>query len=428
MKAYIQQFTQKKFIRNVAVVASGTAMAQIITFLLMPVITRLYGPEAYGVLGTFIAIYLIIGSFTALSYPVAIVLPRKDEEGRQLIRLSWLISFALAGLMLMILLLFGDRLVQTFQLQAMQPFLYFLPLVMVFQGFEDTLNQWMIRKKLFHISARTAVLSSLVVNGSKAGFGWFYPLSATLIFIQTFGFSLRALLLYLMSRKYTNILPETKDPGNAKRLMKKYQDFPYYRAPQEVLNTCSQSLPIFMLAAIAGPAAAGFYTLARTALDMPVILMGKAVMDVFYPKVSEAVHHGDNITRLLQKTMGGLFLLGVLPFGFVMITGPSLFQFVFGAEWGTAGQYAQWIALLSFGTLVTRPMAVTIPAINIQKQYLYYEICSVIARAGALAAGFYYLESALAAVALFSITTIFMYLILTGVVFKKAAGIEKLSR
>ncbi|UCZ56541.1 hypothetical protein LGV61_12545 [Desulfurispirillum indicum] len=34
-----------KFIRNVAIVASGTAAAQAITMAFAPIITRIYGPE-----------------------------------------------------------------------------------------------------------------------------------------------------------------------------------------------------------------------------------------------------------------------------------------------------------------------------------------------------------------------------------------------
>lgn len=56
--------------------ASGTAMAQVISMLLAPIITRLYGPEAYGMMGTFMAIIGIFTPIAALTYPIAIVLPK----------------------------------------------------------------------------------------------------------------------------------------------------------------------------------------------------------------------------------------------------------------------------------------------------------------------------------------------------------------
>jgi O-antigen/teichoic acid export membrane protein len=65
-------------VRNVTIVASGTAGAQVITMAFAPLITRLYGPEAFGLLGTFVAILGIVTPLAALTYPIAIVLPKSD--------------------------------------------------------------------------------------------------------------------------------------------------------------------------------------------------------------------------------------------------------------------------------------------------------------------------------------------------------------
>lgn len=59
MLNYAKRLTKSKFVRNVAIVATGTAGAQAITMAFAPIITRLYGPEAFGLLGTFMAILAI---------------------------------------------------------------------------------------------------------------------------------------------------------------------------------------------------------------------------------------------------------------------------------------------------------------------------------------------------------------------------------
>ncbi|MBO1928615.1 hypothetical protein J4731_01440 [Providencia rettgeri] len=46
--------------------------------LFSPIITRLYGPEVFGILGTFTAILTVITPIAALTYPIAIVLPKSD--------------------------------------------------------------------------------------------------------------------------------------------------------------------------------------------------------------------------------------------------------------------------------------------------------------------------------------------------------------
>jgi hypothetical protein len=47
-QGFISRTYKSKFVRNVAVVASGTAGAQAITMAFSPIITRLYGPEAFA--------------------------------------------------------------------------------------------------------------------------------------------------------------------------------------------------------------------------------------------------------------------------------------------------------------------------------------------------------------------------------------------
>src|SRR5699024_7196364 len=95
-----------------------------------------------------------------------------------------------------------------------------------------------------------------------------------------------------------------------KYLAKKYYDFPVYRAPQVLLNGVSMSLPVLMLTTFFGPVSAGFYTLSRTALSAPTQLIGKAVGDVFYPRISEAAHKKEDITGILIKSTISLFLVG----------------------------------------------------------------------------------------------------------------------
>src|SRR5699024_12521163 len=105
----IKQLKNNKFVRNVIIVASGTAGAQAITMLLSPIITRIYGPEAFGVMGTFSAMINIIIPIAALTYPIAIVLPKQNEEARGLMQLSIFISIILSIFSLILILLFKDQ-------------------------------------------------------------------------------------------------------------------------------------------------------------------------------------------------------------------------------------------------------------------------------------------------------------------------------
>lgn len=75
---------------------AGAAGAQVTSVLFYPLITRLFGPETLGVLGTFTAVAAMASSLAALAYPLAIVLPRNDRDAIALARVSFFISILLA--------------------------------------------------------------------------------------------------------------------------------------------------------------------------------------------------------------------------------------------------------------------------------------------------------------------------------------------
>src|SRR5690625_3723904 len=92
----IQRLLNSRFVRNVALVATGTAGAQAITMAFSPVITRLYGPDAFGMLGTFTATLAVVTPIAALTYPIAIVLPKKDDDARAIAKLSFLLALCIS--------------------------------------------------------------------------------------------------------------------------------------------------------------------------------------------------------------------------------------------------------------------------------------------------------------------------------------------
>src|SRR5699024_10498838 len=114
MKKLFHKFRRSAFIKNVAIMAIGTAGAQIISVALSPVITRLYGPEAFGIMGTFTALHRIVIPYDALTYPIAIVLPKNDKKAKCLIKLSVFITTIITSIAILFLPAFHYKIVEVF--------------------------------------------------------------------------------------------------------------------------------------------------------------------------------------------------------------------------------------------------------------------------------------------------------------------------
>ena len=413
MRERILTFTRRSFVRNVTVLTSATVATQAITMAFSPLITRLYSPEAFGIQGVFVSIMAIMGTIASMSYPIAIILPKSDSDALGLAHLSIYLGIVTSILVTIILFFFGFDILALLNAENISYLMYLIPLAMFISVVGDTVSQWLIRKKAFFLSARVSVWSALLINPIKTGLGLIHPTATVLIITNMLGGLLTTALLMLGLRK-SRINNQTERHISSPKLStwalaKRYSDFPFLRTPQGLLNAVSQSLPVMMLATYFSPANVGFYSIASTVLVLPTVLIGSAVMQVFYPRINEAIQRREDAKALIIKGTIGLGISGILPFAAVIIAGPSLFEFIFGSGWSTAGVYAQWLAPWLFFQYINKPAVSAIPSLQLQGGLLIYELFSTASKFLALYLGYAVFESDIAAIALFSTFGVLAY-------------------
>lgn len=428
MKTYISTIARNKFVRNVAVLVSGTAASQLIAFIFVPLITRIYGPESFGLLGVFTSLLMVLIPVTALTYPIAIVLPKHNCEARALTKLSFLITVITTTCVLMILIFLGNPILELINAQSIANFIFLIPLGMIFGASLQIAEQWSIRTERFSLMAKAAVAQSFVLNSLKSGVGFFYPTALTLILTTVFGSLLHAGILLVGRCKRKGKVADKELPCSILNVARRYCDFPAYRAPQVFINAASQSLPILMLASFFGAASAGFYVLARAVMMLPSQLIGKAVGDVFYPRITHAAINNENVSKLIIQATIILSLVGLLPFSLIIIWGDQLFSLVFGSQWVVSGEYASWLSLMLFMNLINRPSVAAIPVLGLQRGLIIYELFSTGSKILVMYWTLTILNNDILAVALFSVfgAVAYIALILWVLLYAhKNASVEK---
>ena len=373
------------------------------------------------------AIVAVSTPITALTYPIAIVLPKKHEDAMGLVKLSTGLAIAISSLTMVILLMWGVTFANFLNAVEIAPYLWLIPLSMLFAALCQIATQWLIRHKQFRIMARAAIVQSALVNLTKAGAGFVYPLGGVLIAIQACSQGLLAFLLWLGVRqsKLQKTTSNDKSRTPIRELAYRHRDFALFRAPEWVIGAASQSLPVLMLTAFFGPVSAGFYTLGRAVMEIPAGLIGKSVGDVFYPRISEAANSGDKIYPLVRKATFLLAAAGFLPFAIVIAIGPWLFTFVFGAEWIAAGEYARWLAVWMFFGFTNNPSVKVIPIVNAQAFQLLYTIITIILRLGALTFAYLTFNTDISVIIVFSIIGGLFNIFLMLVVFNKCKKFDR---
>jgi O-antigen/teichoic acid export membrane protein len=410
-----QQLVRNSFIRDIFTVASGTVAAQAITICAIPFITRLYGPEAFGVLGTFMSFSSILAAVAALALPHAIVLPRDDAVSFRLAQLSLYIGIIFTAIVTLVLSLLGPELLAVIDLEVIAKYIYLIPIFIMITVLNLVVSQWMARMQAFKLLSKVVVGQAIFVSILKIMLGAICPLAIILIISNILAMLVQVASLLLGFRERLKVTLDESTKNVSPKLLtvlKDYRDFPRFRTPQILLFVLSNSFPVLILATFYGSAAVGFYSLAYSVLSIPANLIGTSVSQVFYPKISKRFQKGEPILELLTTTTFGMAVLGIGPCLLVVVLGPYLFEAVFGAEWEKAGVYAQWFAAWLFLGYLIKPAVAVISVLRLQKGLLFYEVISTFIKLGTLTYGYYLYESDVAVIALFSMSGVIAYVCL----------------
>jgi O-antigen/teichoic acid export membrane protein len=404
VRAKILELAKGKLVKNVMIVAGGTAASQLIALLVSPILTRMYGPEAYGELGLFLSYVAIFASISSLTYANAIVLPKDDDDSRDMVRLSLYLSSIIAIAVVAIGLIFPSAWT-LIGAGSIEKYALLIPVVAWLSSVSLVFDQWLIRKANFSRSSKIVLTQSVFDNSAKLGMGSIWPGSLSLILVSitsqliTAYQSLRAGFKSIGCDLYQLIRPS----NNLINVAKEYRSFPTYRAPEILFNTFSQSAPILMLSALFGPGAAGLYSIANRIIFLPFTVISQAVGKVLLQKITEVMHADGEIFPLLLRATLVLAGLGIPFFIPIIIWGPDLFGFIFGARWAQAGEYARWLSLWAMAMFCNVPVNVALPHLKLQAHALAFEIFITSGRVLMLWLGFKVFESSMVAVMLFAI-------------------------
>ena len=430
IQSVISRLKTSHFVRDVAMVGGGIAAGQAIAMVFMPFLTRLYSPEDFGIAAAFAAVISIITPIATMGYANAIVMPDSDEDAAAIIRLSVLLSLFIAAIAF-IAVYFGNVYLARWTGMESAPYmLYLIPLTLLAGAFLSVADQSAIRVGLFKAKARAYVESKFVTDISKLVGGMWAPSSMLLILLTIAG-QLTNFMMQMLRVPRIGVLNVRDWFGTVgiRNAAISQRDFAIYRMPQSMLNAASVGLPTILLASLFSASAAGQYSLAVLVLGAPAMLLGQAVGEVFYPKITRAItSKSPEAYQFLLKVTVILLVVGIVPFGTVFVFGDYLFSLVFGTEWALAGSYSQWLSIWLLTSLVSGASTAALPALRLQRFLLIREIFAVIFRAAALYVGFYVFESDMVAIALFSFVGVLLSLSIVYVAFRRLVHIHEVQQ
>lgn len=418
------------FTGDVVQLGGGTAFAQALTLIAAPFLTRLYPPEAFGLLALFVSVSGILGVVACLRYELSIVLPETETEAANLAGLCIALSISLSLFIAVVMGLAGDSLILLINAPGLKAFLWLVPLYVFFHGIFLTCNYWNSRTRSYGRLAAARGAEAAISTSGKIGAGFYgYGTGGAMICASVLGKAFAVLVLAgQIWRDHGKLFKSAIRWPDMIYGLKRHRKFPLYSAWGGLLNSASWQLPAFLLAAFFSPAIVGFYALGFRILQMPMSVIGAAIGQVFFQRAAQARIDG-TLGQLVEKVFQRLVFIGFFPMLMLALVGQDLYTVIFGSDWAEAGVYTQILSIWAFFWFISSPLSTLFSVLEKQDLGLRIQAAIFSTRLISLTAGGL-MGSPRLALVFFSVSGVFVYgfmnlwiLQLTGVSVKKALRI-----
>lgn len=348
----IKSLYQSGLLKNVSILASGTALAQLIPIALQPFMRRQFSAEIYGAYSVYLSLLGILIVVSSFKYELAIILPKKKKEAANVFFLAGLISFLVNIILLFSVLIWKTELANFLNLSVKYSnYLYFVPLGTFLFNFYQSINYWLIREKKFMAISKNKFIRRGAEGVSQLGFSFsikqFGLIYGDLIghffnnvsgIFQAYKSGLKTKLLSLAKLKY---------------VANKYKEYPRLNLLPSFMSACSYLLPVLFINKFYSSAYTGYFDLSKLVLSIPLALVATSISSVLLQRISEKFKNNESLIKELAPIILIAIIIAAGEIIVISLFGKELFGLFFGKKNAYSGEISQilvWSFALNFIT------------------------------------------------------------------------------
>lgn len=381
MKKYVIEIIRKScidrnFVKSFSKLTAGTASAQILGIITVPILTRLYGVEAYGIQAVYNSVVSIFCILATGRYETVILLPKDDKQSFSVCCIVILLSFVISICWFFGYMAVKDEVVTFLGYGEVFDWLQWLPFTVMATSLSVVITQWLNRMRDYRVMAMTGVLISIINFFAGSVYAMLYPGDNFGLYFNTFSGQMIVGIIgifYCYQRKYFSLTWISL--SMLLYVAKKYINVPKYMVVGNILNDFSTKLPVFLLQGIFGDIVVGYYAMSVKLLGMPMQLITNAVGNVFIRDAVDEWNKKGNCERSFKKTYYLLGVLGIIPSILIFIFSKDLFVIFLGENWYMAGLYCVYLIPMYFINFVFSPLSNVLVIANKQNVFFYLQFC-----------------------------------------------------
>ncbi len=406
--------TPSTFVKSVFALSSASIITQVMPIFTAPILTRIYEPADYGILGMVMVITGLIGVIITLGYTNAIIIADDNDEAEIVTALCLKIFLSLVIVTTIAIIFFEQNIGKLIGIHNNHFLLLTIPISTFFGGFSSIFGSLANRYQLYKMLSVNRVIGVIVTAVSSIIMGLLFKNVIGLFVGFILGQIINGFILYITLKKEIN-LPSilTLLKTDTKVVSKKFKNFPLYSLPSDFINVFSNQIPVFLINSFSTnpQTALGHYNMSNRMLGMPIVVISGSIGEVFRQRAAKDYHENGTCKSIFLKTFKTLLFAAILPFFILGFWGDDIFAFAFGDKWREAGKYAQILTIMFFLRFIISPL--TYVFFIAQKQKLDFILHQMFIVLGFLSlfVGFYYFKDINISLWLFSISYSIIYVV-----------------
>lgn len=367
-------FFNKGLFTSITTLMSGSVLAQLITVLASPIMTRMYTEEQIGEYTLILTAISMFGTVICGRYDQTIVSETDESKAFALVRLCLLITAAASPVVGIGYTLYYNC-SGSLSLSVWETF-FWIGFLLLLTGIGNILNAYNNRCKQYKIMAATHVARSVGKEAALIGFGALKAGSFGLLFSHMLGLGLGLNSQSKSLRKNKDKLKKItiKEIFGVARRHKRQ---PLFSVPASFANSYSYSVLNIFVSNLFGNSVLAHYSMSFRILGLPLTLISTNVSRAFFEKAAREYDEKGNFKKTFLQTSLLLMAVAIPMVVLLMLLAPWAFEVFFGSGWGQAGVYVQYLAPMFGLRLIVSALSPTMTICNKQNIDLYMQVLFV---------------------------------------------------
>tara|TARA_A100001388_G_scaffold277253_1_gene267636 strand:+ start:9749 stop:11026 length:1278 start_codon:yes stop_codon:yes gene_type:complete len=326
-KKYLKNiFVDNIYIKKTKLLISSSIFSRLITLISLPIITRIYDPDNFGVYTAFASIIAIINPISTFRYERAIVIAKNSKEEETIVFASIVFSIITS-----VLIFFGIIIIHNyfFKFRNFVEILIFFPFGSMLVGFYQPLYYLAVKRKKFKSISISKLIQSIGCFFTQIIFSSTGSIGLILGFIilnsSGFEFSLFKILKIKLKRFRKNILSIPK-------IVKKYKDFGFYLTLSSIIESLGNEFPKIIILNAFGQESLGFLGLSISLYNIPIFISNNSLGTFFIGNVNN-LFLKNSLKNEIKQIIINLFVLGLIVCLITNLFAPYLVNLFLTEKW-----------------------------------------------------------------------------------------------